>query len=91
LLSLRAAMAVNIGRSSRLIEVGCAAAVLDKTAQGCGGCVIEGVVQGEGDMSHVGVYIACHWLSVGGDGQVHFVHTIAKHADCANIFAKWTR
>jgi hypothetical protein len=59
LFSLRAAMAVNIGRISLLIEVG-AAVVLDKTTQGCGGCVIESVVKGGCVASHVGVYIACH-------------------------------
>jgi hypothetical protein len=81
-------MAVKIGRISRLTEVVCAAVVLDKTGQICGGCVIESVVKGGFDASHVGVSIACHWLSVGGGGHVHFVDTIAKHADCANIFCE---
>jgi hypothetical protein len=37
------------------------------------------------------VYIACRLLVAGGDGHVHVVHTIAKRAECANVFAKWTR
>jgi hypothetical protein len=34
--ALRAAVTVNIGGISRLIEVGYGGVVLDKTAQGCG-------------------------------------------------------
>jgi hypothetical protein len=64
---------------------------MGKTTQGRGGCVIKGVVKGGGDLSHVRVYVACHLLFVGGDGHMHFTHTIAKGAECPNIFAKWTR
>jgi hypothetical protein len=59
--------------------------------QGRGGCVIEGFVKGGGYVRHARVYIACRLLFVGGDGHVHFEHNIAKHAECANIFANWTR
>jgi hypothetical protein len=91
LFALRAVVAAILGGIPRFIEVGGGGVVLDKETPGCGGSVIEGVLKGGGDVSHIGVYISCHRFFLGGDGHVHFVHTIAKHAECANIFAKWTR
>jgi hypothetical protein len=84
-------VAVILGGISRFIDVAGGGVMFEKSTQGRGGCVIEGVVKGGGDVSHVGVYFVCYWLFVGGDGHVHFVQTIAKHAACANIFSKWKR